>query len=91
MRTPDVRAAPLNPLRLAVLTLLLGALLAACGGSSATVQEVPGGDNDNDGAQPQPVVAPPAGGVYYRPGVQSTGRMNMLVVPEWARKSGGRR
>jgi len=28
--------------RLAVLTLLLGALLAACGGSTATVEEVPG-------------------------------------------------
>ncbi|MFL6236795.1 MAG: tetratricopeptide repeat protein [Thermoanaerobaculia bacterium] len=56
-----------------------------------TVQEVPGGDEDNDGAQPQPVIAPPAaGGVYYRPGVQSTGRLNMLVVPDWARK-GGRR
>jgi hypothetical protein len=55
-----------------------------------TVQEVPGGDDDNDGAQPQPVVAPPAGGVYYRPGIQSTGRMNMLVVPDWAHK-GGRR
>jgi len=56
-----------------------------------TVQEVPGGDEDDDGAQPQPVIAPPAaGGVYYRPGVQSTGRVNMLVVPDWARK-GGRR
>jgi hypothetical protein len=55
-----------------------------------TIQEVPSGE-DADGAQPQPVIAPPAGGVYYRPGVQSTGRMNMLVVPEWARKGGGRR
>jgi hypothetical protein len=56
-----------------------------------SVQEVPGGDDDNnDGAQPQPVIAPPPGGVYYRPGIQSTGRMNMLVVPDWARK-GGRR
>ncbi|HSU81973.1 MAG TPA: tetratricopeptide repeat protein [Thermoanaerobaculia bacterium] len=54
-----------------------------------TIQEVPGGD-EGDGAQPQPVIAPPAGGVYYRPGIQSTGRMNMLVVPDWARK-GGRR
>jgi tetratricopeptide repeat protein len=53
-----------------------------------TIQEVPGGDED--GAQPQPVIAPPAGGVYYRPGIQSTGRLNMLVVPDWARK-GGRR
>ena len=54
-----------------------------------TIQEVPGGD-EGDGAQPQPVIAPPAGGVYYRPGIQSTGRLNMLVVPDWARK-GGRR
>ncbi len=56
-----------------------------------TIQEVPGGDDDGDGAQPQPVVTPPAGGVYYRPGIQSTGRMNMLVVPDWARKGGIRR
>jgi hypothetical protein len=55
-----------------------------------TIQEVPGGDDQGDGAQPQPVIAPPAGGVYYRPGIQSTGRLNMLVVPDWARK-GGRR
>jgi hypothetical protein len=55
-----------------------------------TIQEVPGGDDEGDGAQPAPVIAPPAGGVYYRPGIQSTGRMNMLVIPEWARK-GGRR
>ncbi|HEY4587697.1 MAG TPA: hypothetical protein VII86_00635, partial [Thermoanaerobaculia bacterium] len=56
-----------------------------------TIQEVPNGNDEGDGAQPQPMVAPPpAGGVYYRPGIQSTGRMNMLVVPDWARK-GGRR
>jgi hypothetical protein len=57
-----------------------------------TIQEVPGGGDEGggDGAQPQPVIAPPAGGVYYRPGIQSTGRLNMLVVPDWARK-GGRR
>jgi hypothetical protein len=56
-----------------------------------TIQEVPNGNDEGDGAQPQPMVAPPpAGGVYYRPGIQSTGRMNMLVVPDWARKSGRR-
>jgi len=56
-----------------------------------TIQEVPNGNDEGDGAQPQPAIAPPpAGGVYYRPGIQSTGRMNMLVVPDWARK-GGRR
>ena len=54
-----------------------------------SIQEVPNGNDD--GAQPQPAIAPPpAGGVYYRPGIQSTGRMNMLVVPDWARKSGRR-
>jgi len=41
LRTPHVRAAALR-VRLAILTLLLGALLAACGGSTATVQEAPG-------------------------------------------------
>lgn len=56
-----------------------------------SIQEVPNGNDEGDGAQPQPMLAPPpAGGVYYRPGIQSTGRMNMLVVPDWARK-GGRR
>ncbi len=54
-----------------------------------SVQEVPNGNDDGDGVQPQPMVAPPtAGGVYYRPGIQSTGRLNMLVVPDWARKGG---
>ncbi len=55
-----------------------------------SIQEVPNGNDEGEGVQPQPVIAPPAGGVYYRPGIQSTGRLNMLVVPDWARK-GGRR
>jgi Tetratricopeptide repeat len=46
-----------------------------------TVQEVPGGGGDDDGAQPAPVINPPSGGVYYRPGVQSTGRLNLQVAP----------
>jgi hypothetical protein len=45
-----------------------------------TVQEIPGG-GDEDGAQPAPVIAPPPGGVYYRPGVQSTGRLNLHIAP----------
>jgi hypothetical protein len=45
-----------------------------------TVQEVPGG-GDEDGAQPAPSLAPPPSGVYYRPGVQSTGRLNLQVAP----------
>lgn len=48
-----------------------------------TVQEVPDDLNGgNDGTQPQPVVTPPPSGVYYRPGLQSTGQLNLLVVPE---------
>ncbi|HEY0555178.1 MAG TPA: tetratricopeptide repeat protein [Thermoanaerobaculia bacterium] len=46
-----------------------------------TVQEVPGGGGDEDGAQPAPVLNPPPGNVYYRPGVQSTGRLNLQVAP----------
>jgi Tfp pilus assembly protein PilF len=50
-----------------------------------TVQEVPDDTNGgNDGTQPQPVVTPPPSGVYYRPGIQSTGQLNLLVVPEQA-------
>ena len=33
-------------------------------------------------AQPGEVVTPPPGGVYYRPGIQSTGRLNIRVMPE---------
>jgi Tetratricopeptide repeat len=35
-----------------------------------------------EGAQPGEVVTPPPGGVYYRPGIQSTGRLNIRVMPE---------
>jgi Flp pilus assembly protein TadD len=45
-----------------------------------TIQEVPGGDEDGD--QPAPVITPPPGGVYYRPGVQSTGRLNLRIAPD---------
>ena len=49
-----------------------------------TVQQVPTDEPDveNDGGQPAQVVTPPPGGVYYRPGLQSTGRLNLQVVPE---------
>ena len=30
----------------------------------------------------QVITTPPPGGIYYRPGVQSTGRLNRQVVPE---------
>jgi Tfp pilus assembly protein PilF len=46
-----------------------------------TIQEVPGGD-DEDGDQPAPVITPNPGGVYYRPGVQSTGRLNLRIAPD---------
>ncbi len=31
---------------------------------------------------PGQVITPPPGGVYYRPGIQSTGRLNVQVVPD---------
>jgi len=44
-------------------------------------------DPEGAGAQqpvpaPGQVVTPPPGGVYYRPGYQSSGRLNLQVVPE---------
>lgn len=49
-----------------------------------TIQEVPQGveENYDEGVQPAPVITPPPGGVYYRPGVQSTGRLSLKIVPE---------
>jgi hypothetical protein len=44
---------------------------------------------DDEGAQPGEVVTPPPGGIYYRPGVQSTGRLNLRVVPERQREGRG--
>lgn len=57
-----------------------------------TYQEIPEGvtpEEIEQGAQPEPVVTPPPGGVYYRPGVQSTGRLNLQVVPERSRTGRG--
>ena len=51
------------------------------------IQEVP--DESGDGARPQPVITPPPGGVYYRPGLQSTGRLNLQTVPERSRVGRG--
>jgi Flp pilus assembly protein TadD len=47
-------------------------------------QEVPTEQPDvqNDGGQPAPVITPPPGGVYYRPGLPSTGRLDLEVTPE---------
>ena len=57
-----------------------------------TYQEIPQGfepEQVEEGVQPEPVVTPPPGGVYYRPGVQSTGRLNLQVVPERTRTGRG--
>jgi len=51
------------------------------------IQEVP--DEGGDGARPQPVITPPPGGIYYRPGLQSTGRLNLQTVPERSRVGRG--
>lgn len=36
-------------------------------------------DSDSDGATPSPVITIPPAGIYYRPGLQSTGRLNLRV------------
>ena len=38
---------------------------------------------------PGMVVTPPPGGVYYRPGISSTGRLDLKVVPDRAREGRG--
>ena len=50
-----------------------------------TFDEVPEGMQVPDEEQPPPVITPPPGGVYYRPGVQSTGRLSLQVVSEGRR------
>jgi hypothetical protein len=52
-------------------------------------QEVPEDNGANETVRPQPVITPPPGGVYYRPGVQSTGRLNLQAVPERSRVGRG--
>jgi tetratricopeptide (TPR) repeat protein len=54
-----------------------------------TVQYPNEGEDQQQQQQQQPILAPgqvvtppPAGGVYYRPGYQSTGRLNLQLVPE---------
>lgn len=48
-----------------------------------TLQEAPGGEMlEEPGMQPGQVVTPPPGGVYYRPGSPSSGRLNIRVMPE---------
>ena len=47
-----------------------------------TLQEVPGEMVEDPDAQPGQVITPPPGGVYYRPGSPSSGRLNIRVMPE---------
>jgi hypothetical protein len=51
-----------------------------------TMIQDPEGAGAQQQVQPMPapgqVVTPPPGGVYYRPGFQSSGRLNLQVVPE---------
>jgi len=47
------------------------------------MQEVPGEMVEEPGtAQPGQIITPPPGGVYYRPGAPSSGRLNIRVMPE---------
>jgi hypothetical protein len=54
-----------------------------------TVQEEPDVLVPEEGAVPGQVVTPPPGGVYYRPGIQSTGRLNIRVMPDREREGRG--
>src|SRR6185295_2729042 len=55
-----------------------------------SLEEVPEGvSTEEGGEQPAPVVTPPPGGVYYRPGVSSTGRLGLQITPERHRVSRG--
>jgi|SRR5829696_347923 len=47
-----------------------------------TMQEVPGEMVEEPGAEPGQIITPPPGGVYYRPGSPSSGRLNIRVMPE---------
>ncbi|HEY7216606.1 MAG TPA: tetratricopeptide repeat protein [Thermoanaerobaculia bacterium] len=53
-----------------------------------TIQENPEGMT-NEEVEPGPVVTPPPGGVYYRPGVPSTGRLSLHLVPQRQRTGRG--
>lgn len=44
--------------------------------------QAPGEMIEEPGTQPGQIVTPPPGGVYYRPGSPSSGRLNIRVMPE---------
>jgi hypothetical protein len=54
-----------------------------------TIQEVPGEGDPEQFEEPGAVITPPPGGVYYRPGIQSTGRLNLQIEPERKRVGQG--
>jgi Flp pilus assembly protein TadD len=56
-----------------------------------TMQEVPSEEvvDPNAVQQPGQVITPPPGGVYYRPGSPSSGRLNIRVMPERDREGRG--
>lgn len=47
-----------------------------------TIQEAPPPEMGEPGTQPGQIITPPPGGVYYRPGSPSSGRLNIRVMPE---------
>ncbi|HYH47555.1 MAG TPA: tetratricopeptide repeat protein [Thermoanaerobaculia bacterium] len=47
-----------------------------------TLQDQAPGEMGEPGLQPGEIVTPPPGGVYYRPGSPSSGRLNIRVMPE---------
>jgi hypothetical protein len=55
-----------------------------------TTQEIPNEGVTNEEVEPPgQVITPPPGGVYYRPGVPSTGRLGLQIVPERSRVGKG--
>lgn len=45
-----------------------------------TIEEQP--VYEEGGGDPGQVITPPPGGVYYRPGLQSTGRLNLQLLKD---------
>jgi tetratricopeptide (TPR) repeat protein len=54
-----------------------------------TIEEAPEGVTNEEVEQPGPVITPPPGGVYYQPGIQSTGRLSLRLAPERRRTGRG--
>ncbi len=54
-----------------------------------SIQEVPEGVTNEEVEEPGSVITPPPGGVYYQPGIQSTGRLGLQIRPEKRRTGRG--